>query len=305
MKTTLSRLAIITAVIASLPLYAQPKPDAQPKSDADATYNEIKKTFGFVPSFVKAFPEVGITAAWDELVALDLGPNTALPAKTKALIGLAVSAQIPCRYCVYFGTQSAKLAGASDAELKEAVAMAAVTRHWSTVLNGLQINEDDFKKEMNRVFAYVAKPPMHTDAEVAVTDAPTAYKDIERTFGMVPTFLRSFPELGIAPAWRLMKTVQLNPDTALPPKTKELIGLAVSAQIPCKYCIYFHTMAAKGDGASDNEIKEAVALAAMSREWSTVFNGANLDEPTFRREVDAIMKVMKAEMKKESKRATR
>jgi len=297
MKTLSSRIAIVVVLMLLVPLslYAQPNPEAE------ATYKEIKKRFGFVPSFVKAFPEVGIAAAWDELVALDFNPNTALPAKTKALIGLAVSAQIPCRYCVYFDTQSAKLAGATDVELKEAVAMAAVTYHWSTVLNGLQIDETEFKKEMGRVFAYAAKPPARTDAPLAVVDAPTAYKDIERTFGMVPTFLRAFPEVGISAAWRLMKTVQLNPDTALTPKTKELIGLAVSAQIPCKYCIHFHTIAARNNGASDNEIKEAVAMAALSREWSTVLNGSTIDEATFRKEVDMIVK----EAKKQSKQAAR
>ena len=34
--------------------------------------------------------------------------------------------------------QAAKLNGATDAEIREAVAMAAISRHWSTVLNGMQ-----------------------------------------------------------------------------------------------------------------------------------------------------------------------
>jgi AhpD family alkylhydroperoxidase len=45
--------------------------------------------------------------------------------------------------------------------------------------------------------------------------------------------------------------------------------LAVTAQIPCRYCIYFHTAAAKANGASDEEIKETVATAAVARHWST------------------------------------
>ena len=33
----------------------------------------------------------------------------------------------------------------------------------------------------------------------------------------------------------------LNPNSALSGKAKELIGLAVAAQVPCQYCIYAHT----------------------------------------------------------------
>ena len=65
----------------------------------------------------------------------------------------------------------------------------------------------------------------------------------------------AFPEAGIAGAWGEFKSVQLNPDTALDGKTKELMGLAVASQIPCSYCIYFHTAAAKANGASEEEIK--------------------------------------------------
>src|SRR5205085_6555977 len=136
-----------------------------------------------------------------------------------------------CRYCIYFHTQVGKLSGASDEDVKEAVAMAAITRHWSTVLNGQPVELAEFKNEMTRVFAYIQKPTA-TGAAVPVTDAASAYKDIERTLGSVPTFLRRFPELGIAAAWRELKRVQLNPATSLSGKQKELIGLAVASQIP-------------------------------------------------------------------------
>jgi AhpD family alkylhydroperoxidase len=47
-------------------------------------------------------------------------------------------------------------------------------------------------------------------------------------------------------------------------KEKELIGRAVAAQIPCSDCIYFHTAAAKLNGATDTEFREALAMAAIS-----------------------------------------
>jgi AhpD family alkylhydroperoxidase len=121
--------------------------------------------------------------------------------------------------------------------------------------------------------------------------AQTTYQDIERTLGLVPGFFKAFPESGIAGAWAEFKSVQLNPKTKLDGKTKELIGLAVAAQIPCHYCVYFHTAAAKANGASDEEIREAVAMAAISRHWSTVLNGMQVDEAAFRRETDAVLKL--------------
>ena len=73
---------------------------------------------------------------------------------------------------------------------------------------------------------------------------------------------------------------------ALGAKERELIGLAVAAQIPCEYCIYYHTKAAMHFGATDAEIREAIAQAAQVRKWSTMLNGSMYDQSAFRKEVD-------------------
>ena len=85
--------------------------------------------------------------AWAELKGLEFG-ETALDAKAKALIGIAVAAQIPCHYCVWSDTNTAKAAGASDEEVAEAVAISALTRHWSTFFHGMQVDFDQFKMEL-------------------------------------------------------------------------------------------------------------------------------------------------------------
>jgi AhpD family alkylhydroperoxidase len=126
---------------------------------------------------------------------------------------------------------------------------------------------------------------------VMAQDAPATYRDIEATLGIVPGFFRMFPEQGIAGAWSEFKTVQLNPTTALSGKEKELIGLAVAAQIPCSYCIYFHTAAAKANGATEAEIREAVAMAAVTRHWSTVLNGMQADPAAFRQDTDTVLRL--------------
>jgi len=80
--------------------------------------------------------------------------------------------------------------------------------------------------------------------------------------------------------------VFLGEDAKLNAKTRELIALGVAAQIPCKYCIYVHTKNARANGASEGEIREAVAMAAHVRHWSTVLNGMAYDYDAFTAEVD-------------------
>lgn len=125
-------------------------------------------------------------------------------------------------------------------------------------------------------------------------DTPSAaatYKDIEATLGLVPGFFKAFPQAGIAGGWSEFKQLQMSETTAITPKMKQLIGLAVSAQVPCAYCVYFHTAVAKAYGATEDEIKEAVAMAAISRHWSTVLNGMAIDMASFKREVDTSLRI--------------
>jgi AhpD family alkylhydroperoxidase len=280
--------SVSLAFLASITVSTAAAGEAAP--DARAALADIERTFGFVPSFFKAFPEEGIAGSWEEFKNVQLNPKSAVPGKYKELMGLAVAAQIPCEYCTYFHTKAAKANGASDREIKEAVAMGSIVRHWSTYLNGAQIDDALFKKELDQIVQNLkagsgkAPPPA-----IAVTDASSARADIQATFGFVPTFFKTFSDDGVAGAWKemKMKNVQLSPNTAIPPKYKEMIGLAVAAQIPCRYCVAFHTAAlTQLLGANQAEVSETLAMAAIVRHWSTFMNGVQLDLPTFKKEVD-------------------
>lgn len=52
---------------------------------------------------------------------------------------------------------------------------------------------------------------------------------------------------------------------ALPEKTKQLIAVAVAHTTQCPYCIAGHTKLAHRKGASDEEIMEAIWVAAEMR----------------------------------------
>jgi AhpD family alkylhydroperoxidase len=147
MTNRILKIVAIASVLAAATSFHPALAGDVPPS-ADAAYAEMTKMMGGVPTFVKAFPKEAIAGAWAEVRDLQLSDKTALDAKTKALISLAVSAQIPCSYCIYEDTLDARRAGANDQEIQEAVALSALTRHWSTVLNGMQVDMATFKKEI-------------------------------------------------------------------------------------------------------------------------------------------------------------
>lgn len=152
---TLSTFGILAllAPLAQAALAADPSgPD-----DVRRVKEEIRATLGEVPEYLEAFPEAALPGGWAEMKALQLSPETALPAKTKDLIGLAVAAQIPCDYCVYFHTEAARANGATEREIREAIALAALIRKWSTVVNGSQIDFEDFRAETDRMLEHVGR----------------------------------------------------------------------------------------------------------------------------------------------------
>ena len=103
-----------------------------------------------------------------------------------------------------------------------------------------------------------------------------------------PQFMQeTLPEQAVGPAWQEFQSVS-DPEGALDGMTKELIGLAVAAGIPCEYCVYYHTQAAQQHGATGEQIREALASAALTRKWSTMLNGSQYDAQDWRQQVDAM-----------------
>jgi AhpD family alkylhydroperoxidase len=120
----------------------------------EEVYKDIEGMFGFVPSFFKAVPDSSLDLEWKLMkrVQFDEGP---IPNKYRELIGLGIAAVMKCRYCTLFHTEIAKLNGASDAEIEDAVHFAKSSAGWSTYLNGLQIDYNEFKEEVKRAVDYV------------------------------------------------------------------------------------------------------------------------------------------------------
>jgi len=102
----------------------------------------------------KSIPDSSLEAEWQlfKRVQLEEGP---IPAKYRELIGLAIAGVIKCRYCAFYHTEVAKLFGATDEEIEDAVHFAKSTTGWSTYVNGLQLDFDQFKDEILQACEHV------------------------------------------------------------------------------------------------------------------------------------------------------
>lgn len=112
--------------------------------------------------------------------------------------------------------------------------------------------------------------------------------EIKESLGQVPTFFREMPEDAVPGEWELFKRYVLNDETAIPPKYKELIGVAVAAAMQCWYCSNFHQGVAGLHGATEEEIQEANLLAKFAAGWSKYFNGTLYDRDLFMKELSEI-----------------
>lgn len=112
--------------------------------------DEIKQTLGLVPSFFNRVPDELLDYEWQLFRRLELG-DTLIPNKYKELLMLAVHSETRCRYCTLFHTEAAKLFGASDEEIQEAVHLAKHTVSWSAYLNGLRMDEQIFADELGQI----------------------------------------------------------------------------------------------------------------------------------------------------------
>lgn len=115
---------------------------------------EMKEMFGTVIGFVDQISDEFIDEEWDVMKRLQFG-ETLIPNRYKELIGLGIAAATRCRYCTLFHTEAAKLFGASDEEVQEAVHYGKLVSGWSFYLNGLRVDEDEFADEVRRVVEYV------------------------------------------------------------------------------------------------------------------------------------------------------
>jgi AhpD family alkylhydroperoxidase len=119
--------------------------------------------------------------------------------------------------------------------------------------------------------------------------------DIRETLGIIPEFISEVPDFMIENEWHSFKSLMLS-ETEIPNKYKELIGLGVSGATRCRYCVYYHTEAARLFGATEEEINEAALVAKNTMGWSTYLNARAFDYDRFKSEFDQIAEHVRSQM---------
>lgn len=122
--------------------------------DRKRVYNEIESFLGQVPTFLQAVPDASLALEWQILKTTQFedGP---IPPRYRALIGVAVAAALKCQYTCFFHTESAKLNGATRAEIQAAIQCAQAGVAWSTWLAGMQFDLEQFKKETLQICDHI------------------------------------------------------------------------------------------------------------------------------------------------------
>ena len=123
-------------------------------------YQDVEQMMGLIPAFIKALPDSSISQEWELFKKVQI-EETAIPNKYRELIGVGVAAVMRCKYCAYYHSEVAKLWGATDAEIEDAVHFAKSSAGWSTYINGLQINYDEFKSEIDRTCEHIRHAQMN------------------------------------------------------------------------------------------------------------------------------------------------
>ena len=124
----------------------------RPRAEVEA---EITETLGLVPSFFSRVPDDVLDHEWDLFKRFEFG-ETLIPGKYKQLIGVALHSYTHCHYCSLFHAAAAKLNGATDEEIQEAVHFAKHSAGWSTYLNGIRQDYDEFADELGRIGDYLS-----------------------------------------------------------------------------------------------------------------------------------------------------
>jgi len=122
-------------------------------------------------------------------------------------------------------------------------------------------------------------------------------KDIEKTMGIVPGFMKALPKDVLIQEWPLFKKYNFE-ETEISAKYRELMGLAVAANIKCPYCQLFHKGAAVMNGATEEELAETAFLASYTARWSAIIHAQNYDYQKFKEEFEQIGQYLQKMAKK-------
>ena len=143
-----------------------PLPGPIPSCGAPCSRREVESRIkealcGAIPGLFQGgsleFPESTFNYEWELFRHFEFAPliqppystkDPVIPLKYRQLMGIAIHAETKCKYCAPFHIALAKVYGATDAEIQEAVNYAKHSVGVSAYLNGLDFDLDAFLEEV-------------------------------------------------------------------------------------------------------------------------------------------------------------
>lgn len=171
----------------------------------------------------------------------------ALSQTFKEIIAVASATTTGCAYCIDIHTNAAKKAGATKEQLAEAIFVATALKAGSAFAhsaNAIRAYDGDSEDELYKK-SYFAKTGELNKL------APDAFK----------AFIH-FSNAAVAPG-------------VLNAKEKELIAVAIAHITACPYCIDLHVNGAKEQGATKEELAEAIFVASALNAGSAFAHSIN------------------------------
>lgn len=181
---------------------------------------------------------------------MDVFQDGALTEKEKEIIAVAITHVTQCPYCLVTHTKNAKKLGATLEELTEAVFVASALEAGGSVAHSSHV--------------------FHTQEEDA-SEILYSRSDVKRTVQLGkldPDAFKSYRAFSDS-------TVK---EGALSTKFKEIIAVAVATATQCAYCIDSHTKKAIKQGATNEELAEAILVTAALRAGGAYAHMANMIE---------------------------
>ncbi len=192
---------------------------------------------------------------WNK-VLFKTGP---IDGKSARLAAISASAAMKCEYCITAQVALGKAVGASDDEIKGATQIAAEVSRFSVLLYGNEFGQDNLKTILDKMTQKPAEQPKPA-ADAAPKKSPF--------YGMYPTDLAPAAESYFG-EWNKV----LFKKGPMSEKTARLAAISASAAMKCEYCITAQVVLAKAAGATDDEIKGAIQIAAEVARFSILLYG--------------------------------
>lgn len=120
-------------------------------------------------------------------------------------------------------------------------------------------------------------------------------KDIEKTLGSVPGFFKLFPDDYLKHQWVLFKRhmFEVDKETPIGLKERELMGVGIAGITGCPYCSYFHRAVAEHvHKATEAEMSNAASTSTFSGNWSTFLRTEAYPIDRFKKEVDDVVRYL-------------